>query len=195
MTDLVPFYVASTDAPAKRAILETSLALFAERGVDGVTVRDIAERTGFTNPALFRHFPSKEALALALFEVCYRRLLGALSPTARNGGLQEALTRTLMLVEEAPEAVHFVLENLRRFFRQLPDELRARSILGNMRRLLAAERKAGRIGAHVDLDLAAAMVLGTLAQIARMHHFGELAQPPSSLSGDLFALFAKGIGR
>ena len=51
-----PFFVAEGDPPAKRAILETALDLFAERGVDSVTVRDIAARTGFTNPALFRHF-------------------------------------------------------------------------------------------------------------------------------------------
>jgi AcrR family transcriptional regulator len=72
--------------PAKRALLSEGLKLFASHGVDAVSVRDIARATGFSNPVLFRHFASKEALAAALFETCYRQLVEALDSAAARRG-------------------------------------------------------------------------------------------------------------
>jgi AcrR family transcriptional regulator len=48
--------------------------LFSQRGLDGTSIRDIAEESGYTNPALYKHFAGKEELALYLFEICHRRL-------------------------------------------------------------------------------------------------------------------------
>ena len=52
----LPFYLTEDDAPAKREILRAALKLFSERGLAATSVRDIAEESGFTNPALYRHF-------------------------------------------------------------------------------------------------------------------------------------------
>src|SRR6476646_3528598 len=69
-----PFYVSEDDAPAKRRILVTALALFVRDGLCETSVRDIAKVSGFTNPALFKHFRSKDELARYLFERCYLEL-------------------------------------------------------------------------------------------------------------------------
>jgi TetR/AcrR family transcriptional regulator, repressor of fatR-cypB operon len=188
----LPFLLSETDPPAKRAILVTALELFATRGVDGVTIRDVAAVTGFSNPAMFRHFKSKEDLARILFESCYRRLAYAICEP--EAGLASALVRGLELIEDSPESVHFVLENLRRYWRDLPADLRANSLPGSIRRVIEAEQKAGRVRASIDPHLASALVLGALGQIARMAHFNELPKPPSALAGDLFGLLDRGLG-
>ncbi len=192
----LPFFIAESDSPAKRAILAAALSLFASRGVDGVSIRDIAAETGFTNPAMFRHFRTKDALALALFEVCYRRLAGAIAGPvgARGPSLQARIAACLDMIEASPESVHFVLENLRRYWADLPEDLRKASVIGAMRRLIAAEQRAGRVRSDIDPQLAAALVLGALGQIARMAHFKELPRPPSALSEDLWALINNGLG-
>ena len=190
-----PFFVAAGDPPAKRAILAAALDLFAERGVDGVTVRDIAARTGFTNPALFRHFAGKEELAFALFEACYRRLAATFAQAERAGaGLRGVVDTALRLIEEQPAAVHYVFENLRRYFRALPPEVRATSILGTVRRLVATEAATGSLRGDAHPDLAVAVVLGTIGQIARMAHFGELPQRPSALAAELWSVLHRGLG-
>ena len=52
----------------KRGAIERSaLELFVEKGVDGTSIRDIAERAGVTEGALYRHHKSKNDLVRALF--------------------------------------------------------------------------------------------------------------------------------
>lgn len=188
----LPFLFSQADAPAKRSILVAALDLFATRGVDGVSIRDIAAEAGFTNPAMFRHFKTKEDLARALFETCYRRLAQALS--APDADLRGAIRDALALIEASPESVHFVLENLRRYWRDLPEEVRAQGLVGTMRRLIRAEQDKGRIRGDIDRQLATAMVLGVLGQIARMAHFDELERPPGAMASDIFGLIDRGLG-
>lgn len=192
----LPFFVVETDSPAKRAILTSALDLFASKGVDGVSIRDIAAEAGFSNPAMFRHFTSKDDLARKLFEACYSRLAATLGPLAehRADSMQVRLAEMLRLVEMSPDSVHFVLENMRRYWRELPDEVRRVSILGAMRRLVEREQQAGRVNPKLDPSLVSALVLGVLAQIARMAHFNELPRPASALANDLWALIDHGIG-
>lgn len=53
----------ATEYGTARAKLEASAReVFAERGYRGATTRDIAGRSGVSEPMLFRHFGSKEAL-------------------------------------------------------------------------------------------------------------------------------------
>src|SRR5271168_4307440 len=95
-----PFYLSEGDAPGKRAILSAALDLFAARGVDGVSIREIASQAGCTNPAMFRHFKSKDALACALFESCYRRLTAGLVLASKRDPpcLREGLDASLRMI-------------------------------------------------------------------------------------------------
>jgi len=43
-------------------ILDAALAVFADKGYEGGTMREIAGRLGLTEPALYRHYAGKEAL-------------------------------------------------------------------------------------------------------------------------------------
>jgi AcrR family transcriptional regulator len=54
--------------PTREVILDTAERLFAERGVDGVAVRDLAKVMNLTAPSLYNHFPSKQALYEAVLE-------------------------------------------------------------------------------------------------------------------------------
>jgi AcrR family transcriptional regulator len=76
---MLPFYVRDTDPPAKREILRAAIKLFGQHGLAATTIRDIAKESGYTNPALYKHFVSKEALALYLFETSHRRLGAAVT--------------------------------------------------------------------------------------------------------------------
>jgi AcrR family transcriptional regulator len=51
-----------------RRVLQSSAALFTERGFLGTSVNDLLERAGMTKNAFYSYFPSKDALAVAIAE-------------------------------------------------------------------------------------------------------------------------------
>ncbi len=62
--------------PARRAqLLRVTAGLFAERGFHGVTIEDIGAAVGISGPAVYRHFPSKDALLAEMLTDVSRRLL------------------------------------------------------------------------------------------------------------------------
>src|SRR5262249_60991776 len=52
-------------AARKQQIVETALELVAEHGADAVSAQRIADTIGLSQPAVFRHFPTKEAVWMA----------------------------------------------------------------------------------------------------------------------------------
>ena len=71
----------------KGRAVEAATRLFAERGVDRVSLQEIAAEVGCRAPALDRYVPSKEALLLAVHNEGFRRLYaGKLDAEAAAGG-------------------------------------------------------------------------------------------------------------
>jgi AcrR family transcriptional regulator len=53
---------------ARERILESAYELFSQRGIRDVGVDELIEHAGVAKATLYRHFPSKDALALAFLE-------------------------------------------------------------------------------------------------------------------------------
>ena len=63
-----------TASDRRQQILEVAFGLFARKGYDGATTRQIAEEAGINEALLFRHFSSKEKLYWTMIEeVCQPR--------------------------------------------------------------------------------------------------------------------------
>jgi AcrR family transcriptional regulator len=187
------------DAPSKAAILQCALGLFVKNGLRETSIRDIAEASGYTNPALYKFFDGKDALSLHVFERCYEYVVGELdgsqdaaSPYAAN--LEALLATVTRLMDEELAAVLYVNENLRLFWRRLPASARRRSILGLFRKLLEEGKREGVIPGDLDATIALAILSGTFGQLARMAYFGELPRPFSQHSSPLRAIFERAFG-
>jgi AcrR family transcriptional regulator len=57
-------------ADRERFIIDEAIRFFAEHGFEGQT-RELARRMGITHSAIYRHFPSKEALIERVYEEVY----------------------------------------------------------------------------------------------------------------------------
>lgn len=57
-------------AEREKLILDEAIRFFAEHGFEGQT-RELAKRIGITHSAIYRHFPSKEALIEKVYEQVY----------------------------------------------------------------------------------------------------------------------------
>ncbi|WP_239070776.1 TetR/AcrR family transcriptional regulator, partial [Cellulomonas chitinilytica] len=64
-------------AERRSALLEAAARLFARHGFEGVSIEDLGSSAGVSGPAVYRHFPSKQAvLGALLVEVSDRLLVG-----------------------------------------------------------------------------------------------------------------------
>lgn len=75
----------SEDVSTRRRIERAALELFRDHGVDGATTREIARRAGLSEGALYRHFPSKGAIAETLFAALHDRLARLVREAGANG--------------------------------------------------------------------------------------------------------------
>ncbi len=96
--------------PERRLVIEDAAsALFARRGYAETKLEDIAAAAGVTKQLLYRHFPSKQALHLALLVRHRDELLGGLAAGMAEPGpleqrLPQVLDRWFAYVEEHPYA-------------------------------------------------------------------------------------------
>jgi len=82
-------------ADRERAIVDEAIRFFAEHGFEGQT-RELAKRMGITHSAIYRHFPSKEALIERVYQEVYlSRWSPAWGPLIRDRSLslEARLTR------------------------------------------------------------------------------------------------------
>jgi AcrR family transcriptional regulator len=183
------FFLSETDPASKQGVLRAALSLFARRGLDGTTIRMIGEQAGYTNPAMFKFFASKDALALHLFERCYGRLHAAVTAAAAeapfNAALRAVIDALLAAMEEDLEAVLFVQDSLRELWPKLPAAARRRSIIGDLRALFARGIGDGAVSGFASPDVPVAILLGSMAQLARMAYFGELPKAPAAWRAEL----------
>ncbi|MEO3743291.1 helix-turn-helix domain-containing protein [Plantactinospora sp. B5E13] len=71
----------------KTRILTVAVELFTAHGYDQTSLREIADRVGLTKASLYYHYPSKQALLLALVQPLvddWRRAVERLDTTAHN---------------------------------------------------------------------------------------------------------------
>ena len=76
----------------REQILSTAAGLFAERGFHGVSVADLGAACGISGPALYRHFPSMDAMLAEMLVSISEELLAVGRERVRESeGPREAL--------------------------------------------------------------------------------------------------------
>lgn len=130
-------------AATRKALLDAATELFAERGFDATTVRDIAERAGANQSLIFRYFGSKAAVFEAV--------------TARAGRAQLDSTPADRLLETM----------LRSMLRDEPGHLRDHTMVTFLRSL-GSRGPAADIAEQLGDDYAAVLATLTGAADARL---------------------------
>jgi AcrR family transcriptional regulator len=75
----------------REQVLNAALAEFAARGLAGTSTEDVARRAGISQPYLFRLFPTKKGLFLALVQRCFERIAEAFTDATGDQTGEDAL--------------------------------------------------------------------------------------------------------
>ncbi len=173
---------------SKRDELTTAaLRLFAEHGIRGTSVRDIAEAAGVTEGALYRHFAGKDTLAQSLFAECarmlYEHLDAAVSDVANPRDQLCALARGFVeFAETQPEAYEYVMARHHESVGDLPpDQPLPKDVFV---RVIAGGIAAGHFR-PMDPHLGAAMMIGLLLRTIFFMQRGILDASPEDVTTEV----------
>jgi AcrR family transcriptional regulator len=165
-------------ADRQEQILDRTLDVATASGLTGLTMKKIAALVGFSEAAIYRHFPTKQALLLALMGRLEARLLcpavaiaasSDLMPTAR---LQRILAHHVALVTEAHSLPILLLGEASASGDPV---LLARmqgifqGYVGVLHRLMKQAAAAGEVPSRVDPGSLVMLALGVPAALAIQH--------------------------
>jgi len=158
-------------AETRRAVtVEAVIELAAERDPGEITTAAIASHMKLTQGALFRHFPSKDAIWEAVMEWVAERLLARVDRAAAQAASPVAALQAIFLahadfVAEHPGVPRMLFGELQRAG-ATPAKRLARTLLERygerIRARLEAGKAAGEVSAALDVDAAVTLFVGTL---------------------------------
>ncbi len=147
---------------AHRAALDAALEVLLESGVEGVTLEEVAARSGVARSTLYRHFGTREDLVVDAARTCVAEL-----PTPDTGDLEEDLRQLFERFRTADEDGHTtcllpMLVDAARRDPAMADVLHAfrESRRQPLRTVLRLAQLRGEIGEDLDIDAALSIVFG-----------------------------------
>jgi AcrR family transcriptional regulator len=179
----------------KEKVERAALALFAASGVAGASIADIATAAGVSQGALYRHYPSKEALAAGLFEAGYRRTTAGLAAlrASRTGFAERTLAMVAhfcALYDRDPALFRFMLMAQHDVLPGIDEAHPTPAWV--IEATIADAVAAGELG-PVDPAGAAAVVMGVVLQTATFHVYGRISGPLLPRAAALAAAAIAGV--
>ncbi len=83
------------DSQVRKKLLETAADLFYRRGIENVGINEVIDRSGAARMSLYYHFPSKDALILAVLDHTSEIRLKALEEANKKGKDKDPRSRLL----------------------------------------------------------------------------------------------------
>jgi AcrR family transcriptional regulator len=164
---------------AKTKVERAAVELFAAKGVDGVSIGEVAALAGVSQGALYRHYLGKDELARTLFTTAYRRIGGELDEICRRAADFETRVGAMVahfcaLYDSDPALFRFLLLAQHNFLPHLGDEPSAPPTV--IRSAVADAIAAGELP-RIDSALGAAVIMGVVLQAATFHLYGRVTGP------------------
>lgn len=180
----------------------TVVELASEQNPSEITTAAIAERMQLTQGALFRHFPNKQAIWLAVMEWVSGQLMKRVTRAAgqATGSPLAALEAVFMthvdFVARHPGIPRMLFGELQHAG-DTPAKQCVQQMIGQYReqigQLLEAGKQAGEVAAEVDVQDAATLFIGTIQGLVMQALLrGSTRRMRSDASG-AFAIYRRGI--
>ncbi len=186
----------------RAATVAAVVALAAEQNPSDITTTAIAQRMGLTQGALFRHFPSKDAILQAVMSWVAQRLLARVDAAIRRetaplAALEAAFMAHVDFVCAHPGVPRMLFGELQRPGDTLPKRMvqtLVESYGERLRRLLAAGKAAGDLDHALDEAAASVLFIGSIQGLVMQSLLaGDVARIRRDAPG-VFAIYRRGIG-
>ncbi len=196
----------STKLPAEQrraATVDAVIELAADHDPGEITTTVIARHMGVTQGALFKHFPTKDAILEAVMAWVADRLLSRIDRAAAAAQTSGAALEAMFLahtgfVAEHPGVPRMMFGELQRAGPTAPKRLAStllRHYAERLHRLLEAGRRRGEFDPALDVEVAATLFVGTIQGLVMQ---ALIAGDVTRITRDaprVFALYMRGIAK
>jgi len=190
-------------ADARRAeTVDTVLALAAEQNPSEITTAAIAQRMGLTQGALFRHFPTKDAIWAAVMNWVAERLMARVERAAQSAAsplsaLEAMFVAHAGFIAEHPGVPRMLFGELQRGGDSVTRQM-VQTLLGRyrdrVRALIEQGQSGGELDPQVDPEQAALVFIGTIQGLVMQSMVAGDMQRVRSDAPAAFATLCRGIG-
>jgi AcrR family transcriptional regulator len=185
----------------RAATVQAVVDLAAEQNPAEITTTAIADRMGLTQGALFRHFPTKDAILEATLSWVSERLLARVDKAAEGAAAPAAALEAMFMAHIDFVARHPGVPRMLFGELQLPGETLPKRMVQTLirqyeqrlRRLMEVGKAQGELSAGLNVDAAAVLFIGTIQGLVMQ---SLLAGKVSRIRHDapaVYAIYRRGI--
>lgn len=175
--------------------------LAAEQNPTDITTGAIAKRMGVTQGALFRHFPSKDAILQAVMEWVSERLLARIEKAISRAAspidaLEAAFMAHIEFISEHPGVPRMLFGELQRAEQTMAKRM-AQTLIQRygerLGRLVAEGKKRGELSATLDEKAAVTLFIGTIQGLVMQSLLAGDVKHISVSAPGVFALYRRAV--
>lgn len=185
----------------RAATVDAVIELAAEQNPSEITTTAIAEHMGVTQGALFKHFPTKDAILQAVMEFVANRLLSRVDKAARAAATPVAAIEAIFMTH-----IEFIVENPgvpRMLFGELQHarltatKRMAQTLIRRygerLQNIIEEGKAAGELSASLDTGAAAILFIGTIQGLVMQSMLAGNVELIREDAPRVFAIFLRGI--
>ena len=185
----------------QKQIVESARSIISSKGIEKLTIHEIAKDLGVTDGALYRHFKSKKEIISLLIEDIERTLLNTVRDTASKTSnpvnkLENILVSHLSYAEQR-KGVSFIVINEAL---NLQDKILKRKMLKvihkylkEIKSILLEGVEAGKIRKDVDSVSASIAFFGMVQSMVTLWALSNFRYPLKKHYLELFDIYKKGV--
>lgn len=186
----------------RAATVEAVVQLAAQHNPSEITTTWIARQMGVTQGALFKHFPTKEAILEAVMSWVAERLLARVDQAAQGctsplDALQAIFMAHIDFVTEHPGVPRMLFGELQRQGETLPKKMvqtLIRQYRGRLQQVMEKGKASGELDAQLNVDAAAVLFVGSIQGLVMQSLIaGDVARLRTDAPG-VWAIYRRGIG-
>lgn len=189
-------------ADERRAVtVDAVVELAGSQNPSEITTAAIAKHMNLTQGALFRHFPSKDAIWQAVMEWVAERLLARIDRAAQGidsplAAMQAMFMSHVEFVAEHPGVPRMMFGELQRAEQTAPKRIVQTLIQRygeRLQRLIEDGKACGELSASLDTEAAATLFIGTIQGLVMQSLLAGDVQRIRHHAPRVFAIYQRGI--
>jgi len=185
----------------RAATVETVIELAGEQNPSDITTSAIAKRMGLTQGALFRHFPTKDAILKAVMEWVAERLLTRVDKAVQTASTPLAQLEAMFMahvefVAEHPGVPRMLFGELQRA-EETPAKRMVQTLIrrysDRLSRLIEQGKASGEVDSQVDTEAAGSLFVGTIQGLVMQSLLAGDVERIQRDATRVFAIYQRGI--